>query len=68
MNSKMATNSELSTIEPKKTKQKQPKQITRTGTESQKWRSDRGLPVGTGSGGAVRRGIKWRKNGTTVIA
>ena len=45
MNSKMATNSELSTIEPKKTKQKQPKQITRTGTESQKWRSDGRLSV-----------------------
>ena len=41
MNSKM-TNSQLSTTEPKK--QKQTKQ-TRTGTESQKWRSHGGLPV-----------------------
>ena len=39
MNSKMTTNSKLSTTEPKKQKQKQTKQTTRTGTESQKWRS-----------------------------
>ena len=38
MKSKMTTNSQLSTTEPKKTKTKT-KQITRTGTESQKWRS-----------------------------
>ena len=37
MNSKMTTNSQLSTTEPKK--QKQTKQTTRIGTESQKWRS-----------------------------
>ena len=38
----MTTNSQLSTIEPKKKKnQKQTKQ-TRPGTESQKWRSHRG--------------------------
>ena len=48
MNSEMTTNSQLST-EPKKSKQKQTKQTTRTGTESQKWRSHRGLSVGTGS-------------------
>ena len=35
MNSKMTTNSQLSTIEPKR-KQKHIKQTTRTGTESQK--------------------------------
>ena len=36
MNSKMTTNSQLSATEPKnkKTKQKQTKQATRTGTES----------------------------------
>ena len=45
MNSKMTTNSQLST-EPKKSKQKQTKQTTRTGTESQKWRSHRGLAAG----------------------
>ena len=41
MNSKMTTNSQLSTTEPKKTKTK----TTRTGTESQKWRSHGGLLV-----------------------
>ena len=35
MNSKMTTNSHLSTTEPKKTKQT--KQTIKTGTESQKW-------------------------------
>ena len=35
----MTTNPQLSTTEPKKHKQKQTKQTTRTGTESQKWRS-----------------------------
>ena len=44
MNSKMTTNSQLSTSEPKK--QKQTKQTARTGTESQKWRSHGELPVG----------------------
>ena len=41
MNGKMTTNSQLSTTGPKKnkTKQKQTKQTTRTGTESQKWTS-----------------------------
>ena len=37
MNSKMTTKSQLSTTEPKNQKPKQTKQITRTGTESQKW-------------------------------
>ena len=40
----MTTNSQLSTTKPKK--QKQTKQTTRTGTESQKWRSQGGLSVG----------------------
>ena len=53
MNSKMTTNSQLSTTEPKKTKQT--KQTTRTGTESQKWRSHRELSVGRG------RGKNWEK-------
>ena len=44
INSKRTTNSQLSTTEPKtKTKTKE---TTRTGTESQKWRSHRGLSVG----------------------
>ena len=48
MNSKMTTNSQLSTTEPEKQKQKPKttKQTTRTGTESQKWRSHGGLSVG----------------------
>ena len=51
MNIKMATNSQLSTTESKKTKQ-----TTRTGTESQKWRSQGGLSAG-----------KWRgENGRKV--
>ena len=42
----MTTNSQLSTTKPKKKKQKQTMQTTRTGTESQKWRSHGGLSVG----------------------
>ena len=45
MNSKMPTNSQLSRTEPKKIKTKQ---TTKTGTESQKWRSHGGLSVGRG--------------------
>ena len=48
MNSKLTMNSQLSTTEPKK--QKQTKQTTRTGTESQKWTSHGGLSVGRGMG------------------
>ena len=48
MNSKMVTDSQLSKTEPKKQKQKQTKQTTRTGTESQKWRSHGGLSVERG--------------------
>ena len=39
MNGKMTTNSQLSTTEPKKQKQKQTKQTTTIGMESQKQRS-----------------------------
>ena len=46
----MTTNSQLSKTEHKTQKQKQIKQITRTGTESQKWRSHGGLSVGMGRG------------------
>ena len=42
----MTTNSKLSTTEPKK--QKQTKQTTRRGTDSQKQRSHGGLPEGQG--------------------
>ena len=47
----MTTNSQLSTTEPKK--QKQTKQTTRTGTESQKWRLHGGFSDG-GEGGRMR--------------
>ena len=51
MNSKMTTNSQISTIKPKKQKQKQTKQTTRTGTESQKWRSHGGSSAEKGKKG-----------------
>ena len=51
MNSKMTTNSQLLTTECKnKQTNKQTKQITRTGTESQKWRSHGGLSAGEQEG------------------
>ena len=56
MNSKITTDSQLSTTNPINQKEKQTKQTTRTGTESQKWRSHGELPVG-----------RWRgKNGGKV--
>ena len=59
MNGKMTTNSQLSTTEPKKTqKQKQTKQTTRTGTESQKWRSHGGLSAGRGRGENGQKGTE----------
>ena len=63
MNSKMTTNSQLSTTESKKN-QKQTKQTTRTGTESQKWRTHRGLSVGrrwgeNGGKGAEKKRHRW---------
>ena len=48
MNCLKTTNSQLSTSGPKKQKQEQSIQTTRTGTESQKWRSHGGLSVGRG--------------------
>ena len=52
----MTTNSHLSTTEPKNQKQKQTKQTTRRGTESQEWRSHGGLSV-------VISGERWREDG-----
>ena len=51
MNIKMTTNAQFLITEHKEKiqKQKQNKQTTRTGTESQKWRSHGGLSVGKGS-------------------
>ena len=48
MNNKMTTNSQLWTN--LKQKQKQTKQTTRTGTESEKWTSHGGISVGKGEG------------------
>ena len=48
MNSKLTTNSQLSTTDPKK--QKQTKQTTRSRTKPQKWRSHGGLSTGSGKG------------------
>ena len=66
INSKVTTNSQLSTTEPKNKikKQKQTKQTTRTGTESQKWRSHGGLLVGrekeeNGGKGTGSKKHKW---------
>ena len=53
MNSKMTTNSQLSTTEPKK--KKKPKQTTRIGTESQKWRSHGELSAGEWEEGERRK-------------
>ena len=52
MNRKMTTNSQLLTTEQNKNKNKKnnPKQTTRTGTESQKWRSHGGLSAGEQEG------------------
>ena len=60
MNTKMTTNSQLLTTKPNKnkTKQKQTKQTTTTGKESQKWRSCGGLSVGKWEG---ERGGKCRE-------
>ena len=56
MNSKMTTDSQLSTAEPK-TKQKQTKPTTRTGTEPEKWRSHHieGYQWGGGEGRMGKR-------------
>ena len=57
MNSKMTTNSQLSTTEHKKTPKT--KQTTRTGTEPQKGRSHGGLSTGEWEG---KRGGKGTEN------
>ena len=64
MNSKVTTNSQLSTTEPKKKtpKQKQTKPTTRTGTESQKWRSHGGLSVGKKSSENGGNGTRNKKH------
>ena len=60
----MTTNPQLSTTEPKKTKTTKTKQTTRTGTESQKWRSHGGVSAGRGRGewekGTGNKKHKWQ--------
>ena len=53
MNSKMMTNSQPLTNEPKKIKEMKTKtkQTTRTGTESEKWTAQGGISVGRGREG-----------------
>ena len=58
MNSKMTTNSQLLTTECKT----KTKQTTRTGTESQKWRSFGGLSAGRGKGESGRKGTGNKKH------
>ena len=63
MNSKMTTNSQLSTNECKKkrkTVKTKTKQTTRTGTESEKWTSHGGISMGRGKGG-IRGKRYWQK-------
>ena len=61
------TNSELSTNEPKKVKERKTtktktKQTTRTGTESEKWRSHGGLSAEKGRGRMGREGTRNKKH------
>ena len=62
MNSKMTRNSKLSTTEPKNQTQKQTKQTTRTGIESQKWTSHGGLSAVRGRGENVGKGRGSKKH------
>ena len=65
MNSKMTTDSQLSTNEPKKkrkTRKTKTKETTRTGTKSEKWTSHGGIPVGSGKGGIGGKGTGKKKH------
>ena len=64
MNSKITTNSQLSTNEPKKRKtmKTKTKQTTRTGTESEKWTSHGGISVGRRKGGMEGKGTGKKKH------
>ena len=59
----MTTNSQLSTTESEKTKTKE---TTRTGTESQKWRSPGGLSAGRGRGENGGKGTENKKHNWQV--
>ena len=58
----MTTNSQLLTTKPKKQKQKQTKQRTTKGTESQKCISHGGLSVGRRNGKSGRKGTENKKH------
>ena len=60
MNTKMTTNSQLSTTESKK--QKQTQQTTTTGTESQIWRFIGGLSAGRHKGENWEKGARIKKH------
>ena len=62
LSSKMTTNSQLSKSEHIKQKQKQTKQTTRTGIESEKWTSHGGISVGIGKGGMGGKGTGKKKH------
>ena len=66
MNNKMTTNSQLSTNESKKIKERKTMKTktkqTRTGTESEKWTSHGGFSVGIGRGVIRRKGIGKKKH------
>ena len=62
MNSKMTTNAQLSTTEPKKEMKTKTKQTTRTGTESDKWTSHGGFSVGRGRGKMGRGKVQGRRS------
>ena len=64
MNSKMTTNSQLSTNEPKRKKptKTKTKQTTRTGTESEKWTSHGGILVGRRKRGMGGKGTGKKKH------
>ena len=56
----MTTNSQLLTTEPKTNKQMKNMQASRTGTESQKWRSHGGLSVGERGRKGTENKHKWQ--------
>ena len=60
MNSKMTRNSQVSTNEPKKIKERKTTKTkqTRTGTESEKWTSHGRISVGRGKGGIGEKRYK----------
>ena len=59
----MTINSQVSQLNLQKAKQKQTKQTTRTGTESDKWTSHGGISVGRGKGEMWGKGTRKKKHG-----